>query len=198
VANSFSTLIEKLRAHHPGVKGECSQQWGTSPDLPRATEAASSTENPRLMIRASIGWALKDLTPEDIDLLKVLDEPPRPVHWSVSISHCAGFGGWIALPRPAQVGWDVELKSRISFPIIERVCSSQEIAQSPHAHFLWCAKEAFFKALEDFQPLAITQLTISNWKPDGPSVWYWDGLGPHNGHGVLINDADYVLAACTV
>src|SRR5205085_2510007 len=105
---------------------------------------------------------------------------------SVSISHTTNFGGWIAVPRPAQIGWDVELAERIKMPIIQRVCSKEEIAEAPRPEFLWCAKESFYKALEDQQPPTIIDLSIAEWTSLAPDMWSFKGYGPRNGAGVFI------------
>lgn len=166
--------------------GRAQRAWGAQ--NPQAREA----------IRSSIAQTLVQLEAGDLHMLTDLKQHPRPMHWSVSVSHTQEFGGWMAVPRPLQVGWDAELRSRIKKAIVDRVCSADEIEAAPEFAYLWCAKEAFFKSLEDEQPLAIPQLTIVDWKAAGANLWHWRGLGPRNGQGLLVNSPPLIFAACIV
>jgi 4'-phosphopantetheinyl transferase EntD len=186
MADAFSQLLSALRPLAIGLKGDSRPEWG----------AHSSGSRNRL--RQALAHALAPLSADDQRALADLNDPPRPSNWSISISHTHDYGGWMAVPRPAQVGWDVELSARIKRETIGRVCSAQELLDAPEAAFLWCAKEAFFKALEDEQPLSISQLTIGQWRADGVSLWRWHGLGPRNGEGILIRDGDWLMAASVI
>jgi hypothetical protein len=104
----------------------------------------------------------------------------------------------MAVTRPLQVGWDVERADRIQIKTVERVCSAEEVAAAPEVGFLWCAKEAFFKALEDEQPLILSALTITGWEAVGVSMWRWQGLGPRNTSGILLHEAPWLLAGAVI
>ena len=182
----FPRLLAELQKLSPSVQGKCSEEWG------------AGTPSSRLWIRQSLSASLPGLAPEEQAAITNLDMPPRPRAWSLSVSHTPGMGGWVAVLRDHQIGWDVERKVRISPNIIQRVCQADEVTGAPHGSFLWCAKESFFKALEDFQPLTLPELTITNWQSTGPDLWTWTGLGPRNGKGVLIDSEPWLLAGCLI
>ena len=181
----FERLLAELQKLRPSVQGKCSEEWG----------AGSPTS--RLWIRQSLTTAL-GLEAEEAAGLANLDLVPRPRSWSVSISHTPGIGGWMAVRRDHQIGWDVERKVRVKPNIIQRVCQDDEVAGAPQAALLWGAKEAFFKALEDFQPLTLPELTIVDWQCTGPELWAWTGLGQRNGKGVIIDSDPWFLAGCLI
>ena len=99
----------------------------------------------------------------------------------VSISHCSNLGGYAAdseiqahpkdqsynylSPVQSAIGFDLELTSRVSTRIAERVSAdTQELEEAPSASSLWTAKEACFKALRGpHQPAILQQLKIGNW-----------------------------------
>ena len=186
MAEPFSSLRHELNQRIQGVAGQAAQTWG-------AQHATA-----RHAIRESIKGSSSDWNTDDIAMLNDLSHPPRPFHRSVSISHTHDFGGWFSVPRPAQIGWDIEVEARIKDQIIERVCSKEEIAACPKKAFLWGAKEAFFKALEDEQPEVVTQLTIADWTAVAPDLWTWRGFGPRNGEGLLLVSQPWILAACLI
>jgi 4'-phosphopantetheinyl transferase EntD len=152
----------------------------------------------RSKIRESITDTLADLTESDVEDITDLAYPPRPHLWCVSISHTLEGGGWMAVRRPLQVGWDIEMKDRIRLAVIERVCSKKEIHDAPLPALLWCAKEAYFKALEDEQPSTVVQIEISGWEALDKSTWTWQGVGPRNAKGVILEADRWFMAACLV
>ena len=184
MTDTFEALLEFVRHEVPAVRGAGSNNW--------VGPAA------RTQIRQSLAQSLPELSSADQTSAADLQAPPRLEHWSSSIAHTHDFGGWMAVPRTRQIGWDVELRRRIQPRIVERVSRAAEIEASPDPGFLWCAKEAFFKALEDFQPVTMTELTIANWQARGPAVWRFHGLGPHNAKGHLLATETHLMAAVIV
>lgn len=182
----FEILLNHLKARQPGVRGEARSTWG------------AQTIGYRREIRQSIASTLSDWRHEDFRTLHELDQPPRPFNYSISISHTRDFGGWIAVPRPAQIGWDIELKDRIRPDLVERVCDTEDISMAPEAGFLWCAKEAFFKSLEDDQPDVLTVLNIGEWKKTPGGTYTFAGLGPRNSEGILLEGSGWIMAACLI
>ncbi len=125
-------------------------------------------------------------------------KPPKSSKWSISISHAAHFGGWLAIPLPMRVGFDVEENRRITPAIVERMSTKQEIAECPNPNYLWCAKESYFKALAQDQPQAITQLTIGNWQQIEPHVFSF-AASPHKpGTGWIVAQEPFLFGACLV
>lgn len=188
----FSHLLQTLNAQIGGLRGEGHPQWG------------SQASDHRDQIRQSIARNLPGLNRTDLSDLTDLQKPPRPDGWCVSISHTQNWGGWMAVRRPVQIGWDVELKARIRVSVVERVSSKKELGDAPRPEFLWCCKEAFFKALEDDQPQTIPELTIADWQSqpilslstdrvDG-ELWTWKGLGPRNGNGLVLSHGPWLIA----
>lgn len=137
-----------------------------------APEFGSEVRDHRLKIRHSIRDELGVLSEPERGRLLDLDEVPDLEDWSVSISHCARLGGWIAAPLPVRVGLDIEVKDRIHGKLLERIAQPGELVKVPDPALLWCAKESCFKALADDQPVAMSQLRIEHWsaRPDGA----WD------------------------
>lgn len=80
-----------------------------------------------------------------------------------SISHCPNLGGFFYLANSA-VGFDIELRERITPAIIERVSAPQELLVTDRLGHLWVAKEASFKALRDRQPATISSVRIKSWQ----------------------------------
>ncbi len=184
--DGFARLLFELQKLSPSVRGQCAVEWG------------SSFEGFRTHIRQSLARNLSPLEPADLATFANLDHVPHPSGWSVSISHTRDLGGWMAVEREVQIGWDVEIKDRIKLSVIERVCNAEEVRAAPEPAYLWCAKEAFFKALEDFQPVTIPELTIAEWRSRGQDLWIWTGLGPRNGLGVLLQSGAWLLAGCLI
>lgn len=177
----FSELLTEL-----DVRGDAQTEWG------------SQNRDHRELIRQSISQNLTDLKNADQKALADLGTPPRPHNWCVSISHALNCGGWMAVRRPSQIGWDVELKSRLRPELIERVCEPDELEAAPRVGLLWSAKESYFKALEDEQPPTISALTILDWEELRPGFWKWTGLGPRNGNGLILDAEYWYMAGCRV
>lgn len=151
---------------------------------------ASNREGHRAKIRQSIAETLK-AGPEIHDLKSL----PHVDGWSISISHCKNLGGWIAIPRPARVGFDIELTARLSDPVIERISQPGELQHIPDPRFLWCAKESYYKALEQRQPDAVTQIRIENWQIDPAGEWRFSSRGLR---GSLFSAVDLLVSVALV
>lgn len=84
-----------------------------------------------------------------------------------SISHCKNLGVLVFSNQP--VGVDIEQNARVAFSTVQRIASTQETKELTQAllpaSFLWCAKEAAYKSLKEFnQPAVISALSIENWR----------------------------------
>jgi hypothetical protein len=101
--------------------------------------------------------------------------PPAIDHHSVSISHCPKGGGFALAPHPFRVGYDLEVTSRLTTKIVERISFPEELSAAPDPANLFPAKEAVFKSLWKIgQPLTINQIRIVDWREDyceGQKVW---------------------------
>jgi hypothetical protein len=93
--------------------------------------------------------------------LNDLSMPPRLDGWSISVSHCAGVGGFHASESQIHVGLDFEIASRVTPAIARRVAAFKseekilaeiETARLPPVIF-WAAKEAGIKAFGNRDPL---------------------------------------------
>lgn len=153
-----------------------SEQWGS--------------QNPpyRLEIRQQIqNWisqknnSLDSTTSNLINNLLDLNHPPKlfPIG-SVSISHTQNLGGFIATLKDhdecPSLGFDIEHYNRVNEATVKRVCSNQEVNEAPNVKYLWCAKEALFKASQNENPTnnkikVISEIEISNWQKISQS-WY--------------------------
>ena len=97
-----------------------------------------------------------------------LDKIPELKSGFLSISHCFDVGGF-AYSTGLPLGFDVEITSRVTNSIINRVASPQELKSAPSAASLWTAKEAIFKSLRTFkQPQVVSQIETS-WISSGVS-----------------------------
>lgn len=181
MADSFQRLIQLIESDCPGITGRGSDLWG------------AKHPGYRDLIRSSIAETLE--VPESVRDLK---QPPRSQRWSISISHASHFGGWVASPLPLRIGFDVEEGRRISQAVIERMSSPQEIAECPTPAFLWCAKEAYFKALAQDQPQAITQLNIGNWQELGDGFFSFSASPHKPGRGWVLNAMPFMYGICIV
>jgi len=179
MAGGFQRLISLVHKHHPELRAQGTSLWG------------AKEHGYRDNIRASI----KDiLAPEENDLA----QPPKSSKWSISISHAKHFGGWVAVPLPARIGFDVEEDRRITPSIIERMSTEQERKDCPNPAFLWCAKEAYFKALAQDQPQAITQLNITDWDLVENDFYSFRAMPHKPGHGWVLAHEPFLFGICLV
>lgn len=144
----------------------------------------------RLRIRKSIATTL-GAGPSVLEL----GEPPRLKDWSVSISHCDNLGGWVAVPRPLKVGIDIEIQTRLNDKLIRRISQDGELINIPDPTFLWCAKEAYWKALEDQQPTAVTQIRVTNWMEKAEGEWRFSSQGLR---GSMFSAVDLLVSVALV
>lgn len=176
MARGFQRLVAELSKLIPEGRAEAHEQWG------------AQFPNHRSLIRES----LRNNLPEcEAKIILNLEAAPRPKEWSISISHARDFGGWMAVPRPRRIGFDVELMDRIRTDVITRISSANEKSRAPFPQALWVAKESLYKALEHEQPAAITQLIISHWRTGDGSLAYFEA-GP--AQGVVLLEPPYVFA----
>ncbi|MBE8221231.1 MAG: 4'-phosphopantetheinyl transferase superfamily protein [Bdellovibrionales bacterium] len=86
-----------------------------------------------------------------------------------SISHCKSYGVFACSPRGACdnqfIGVDLELSSRVTKEIINRVSTQVEVFDAPSAENLWTAKEASFKSLTENKTQVLNDLIIHSWSP---------------------------------
>jgi hypothetical protein len=179
-SGTFAQLLNLLQTLVPECEGAAHAIWGS--DHPAHRE----------QIRQSLMQRFAD--PELLNLKQI----PRLKDRSISISHTRDFGGWLATPRPVQVGWDIEHQSRIREVIVRRTCTEQEIARAPHFSFLWSAKESLYKALEAQQPATVQELSIASWQALGPALWSLRSQQPYFGDGLLLQSKNSIVAACVV
>jgi 4'-phosphopantetheinyl transferase len=150
-------------------------------------------QEPRLQLNLNPTWG-SDLGPQhrksirealsqnlrNPDFLN-LDTRPQSPGFSISISHAPTIGGYAAVPKPLQIGLDVELTERVSPRTIGRMSDPTELAQAPHPSVLWVAKEAVFKALDGpGQPKTLRQLTLGDWLPQEHHQSTWTFHARHH------------------
>lgn len=186
MADGFQRIIQELQKHEPSTLAAHSEEWGAG--------QASFRQN----IRGSAKSNLEAAGLTDLDCFSILDAPPRPKDWSVSISHAKGIGAWVAVKRPAKIGLDIEEVSRVREDIIERVSTTQEILSAPQPAFLWCAKESYFKSLEEHQPIAVTQLKILRWEKLEENLYSFHGSNALGGEGLVLLATPYIYSVCLV
>ncbi|MGE0528351.1 MAG: 4'-phosphopantetheinyl transferase superfamily protein [Bdellovibrionales bacterium] len=180
MAAELQHLITEARAICPDLRAECHPEWG------------ASQPGYREQIRDSLARSLPALGREERHSLANLSAPPRVSNWSISISHCQSHGAWVAVPRPWKIGFDLEQTKRLRRPLIERISTAEERQSAGRAEWLWVAKEAYFKALENEQPLTFAQLRIGDWSR-AQGVFRCQGLsasGSSVGLGFVLDGAE--------
>jgi hypothetical protein len=130
-------------------------------DLHLSEQFCSEMIGYRKQIRDHIVDTYKSqLADNEISEIKNLNLIPKSEKIFFSISHHYKTGGYTACS--VAHGFDIELKSRISNQIIHRVSTPDEISESPNIQFLWCAKEAAFKAMSSAH-LTISDVCCTGW-----------------------------------
>jgi 4'-phosphopantetheinyl transferase EntD len=181
MASDFPGIIEELKRSEASVFGASLPEWG------------AEIQGHREKIRTALKTALLEAGEAEHESLTDLKRPPRPAKFSVSISHTQGFGAWIACARPHRIGLDIENRARIKREIVERVSTAFELSAAPHFEYLWCAKEAYYKAMESDQPSTISELEISNWKKTN-GLFTFAGGKAFPVEGFVLEFAPYILA----
>lgn len=149
------------------------------------TDFASSEPQYREKIRASLQARFGNRRLLDLKLR------PSTDGWSISVSHCRSIGGWVAIPQPRRIGFDLELIDRIREEAVARVATPEEIQKAPHFSYLWCAKEAYYKALGHEQPGTFSQVSVTDWREHGSGQWRFP-------NGLLIDDGPFLAAICII
>ncbi len=173
MAHPFQRLIEKI------------QSFDSRMALDIQSEFASVEPRYRENIRSSLHKQFGSDQVLDLNLR------PSTMGWSISVSHCRGAGGWVAVPEPRRVGFDLELRDRIREEAVARVVAPDELKMAPHYSYLWCAKEAFYKALGDEQPGTFSQVRVADWRGLGPGLWSFP-------KGLLIEEGPLLAAICII
>jgi hypothetical protein len=101
----------------------------------------------------------------DSQSLQDLSKTPDLQGLSISISHCKDAGGFVAAPRAlGQIGFDIEIASRVRPDLMLRMSSPAEMSMAPSAAHLWVAKEATFKSLLGAsQPPILSSIRVRSW-----------------------------------
>lgn len=130
-------------------------------DLNIFSEFSSEQNNHRALIREHI---IKNydssLSAQEKINIKNLDMLPQSKDLFFSISHNQNMGGYTTCSL--KHGFDIEVLFRISEKIVTRVSTIAEIKNAPDYKFLWCAKEAAYKALSNSN-LIISDFEIYDW-----------------------------------
>jgi hypothetical protein len=167
-------------------------------DLVLSSDFSSSQSNYRQFIRQDViqkyANKLSNAEIEDIQNLKIV---PTAKNIFFSISHNERQGGYTA--SAVRHGFDIEIKSRMTAPIIQRVSSAEEVASAPDLRFLWSAKEAVFKALGDSSKV-ISELTIGHWvSQNNTGLWSYQLLSGSSveldrNTGYIFDDPEQIIS----
>lgn len=94
---------------------------------------------------------------------------------AISISHCPVFGGFVfSFDKGASLGFDVEIKKRVSAKALSRISTKKELAAAPSPPAaLWTAKEAAFKCAGaiDRKLKFLNECGISNWNQKKSKIY---------------------------
>jgi hypothetical protein len=155
----------------------------------------SVATNNRQLIRESIAQHFSKHYPDT--QIEVADLAKRPAvsDWSLSVSHAKELGGWLATPAPNRTGLDIESEARLTAAPVERISTPEEIKLAPNIKFLWCAKEAAFKALREKQPVVVSRMNIQSWTALSSTLWSFTGSYAKSAYqGVVFVDSGHVIA----
>lgn len=122
---------------------------------------SNQTDHRRLIRDDILKKFQSQLSSEEISSIQDLDSFPKTEKIFFSISHNQELGGYSV--ASAKHGFDLELKSRISTSIIQRISTPNELSIAPDLKFIWCAKEAAFKALSH-SVITVSDFEVVNWQ----------------------------------
>lgn len=124
---------------------------------------------------------------------------PEASQGHFSISHCQSVGGF-SFSNLAH-GFDAEVITRISNPIITRTSAESERSEAPDIKFLWVAKEAAFKTYGRINAqLNMTDLLCGKWESHSETgihsfrITSEKTLAANIGKGFLFSEEDVLLA----
>lgn len=136
-------------------------------------ELTSYTSNHRFLLREKIIPQLLRLE-QTVDKKQILDLTQRPTtaQKNISLSHSQTGSGFAIIDKNFLIGFDVESKSRLNTNLIKRISSSLEITKCPDERFLFCAKEATWKALNELYKIpTLSHIETTHWQ-QLKSQWY--------------------------
>jgi 4'-phosphopantetheinyl transferase superfamily len=88
-----------------------------------------------------------------------LNHLPKSKTLYFSISHCPDLGGYAVADR--QVGFDLEIRARITERLVSRISTAEEIKKCPEFQYIWVAKEAVLKLMKP--GTLVSSIQIQNW-----------------------------------
>lgn len=116
-----------------------------------------------------------------------------------SISHCPDLG--VAVIAPSSIGVDVEVRERVTAPVMARISKEEEMLVAPSLSSLWCAKEAAFKALRPYeQPSVLSKISIGDWQNIDSQIETYRLINasefnsPSENRGVIIHSATHTFS----
>jgi 4'-phosphopantetheinyl transferase EntD len=151
----------------------------------------AGNEGHRDAIRRHLAENLSLVDPAVTDL----SAPPDVSTWSISISHTTDLGGWLAVNKPRQIGFDLEVRARVREAVVRRMCTPDEIERVSDLALLWSAKEALFKAMARGQPATLSQLRIVEWTVRGALAHFLSDGGQR---GIAQASAQHAAAWCLI
>jgi phosphopantetheinyl transferase (holo-ACP synthase) len=124
---------------------------------------SSLNPNHRRLVRDAVRYCTKG-----DDSILDLSRIPSLEHYSVSISHCKGVGGFVIGEKRIALGFDVEVNARLTNVNLALVAfDPTELSEAPSLPAFWTVKEAAFKSLRDLQdpsqPRGLKDLRIGKW-----------------------------------
>lgn len=141
---------------------------GTDIEIHLCSSWGSREAGYREKIRAGIAeYALQTGfgTAEELSKLSNLQQLPVLPRGRVSVSHCPTVGGFAVSRTARRLGFDIELIDRPLTSHLNRVSTTDEVAQAPNVALLWTAKEAAYKALSDIDPeFYLRDIEVADWR----------------------------------
>lgn len=152
----------------------------------------------RQLLRDSLASKLAMLAPsKDPSSVRELSHLPEHPLFEISISHCRAMGGYVLVPKPHCVGFDIEEIARVKETVAERVTNAKD-TKAPSAAHAWAAKEAIYKCLNSsHQPEVIADIAVHSWTLSKPEIFTFraarvDSFPDPKGYGVAFK-ADQLI-----
>lgn len=136
-------------------------------------EWSSCHEDYRLRIRENLYQDMVQLSEVSRREFEDLSRIPQHEDFHISISHCRTFGGYTYIPKSYIIGFDVECLNRVTTKIINRIKNPKDNFETVvNPAFVWVAKEAAFKAIQNLAHINVIQeVIIHSWNMISANVF---------------------------
>ncbi len=153
----------------------------------------------QIQMRLQQQGILSNTTPDFADL-KIR---PTLTKFNLTLTHSKKYAAYALVSKPYYIGIDCESVSRVKGEYAPRFNTEEEIKIAPGVAYLWCAKEALFKAFPlILEPDTFLGLNVCHWEELDEQTYgftaFRRGLAKKARGLVIRLDEDNLLAVCIV